>query len=58
MYVLFNLTSDPFELYNIYNETTASPTGAPLVARLKAKMDAYKRCTGESCRTAAGELLL
>jgi len=57
MYVLFNLTADPYELYNIYNETKASPAGAHFVAMLKGKLDSYKRCSGDSCRTAAGEIV-
>ena len=56
-YVLFNLTADPYELYNIYNETKASPAGAHFVAMLKGKLDSYKRCSGDSCRTAAGEIV-
>jgi hypothetical protein len=56
MYVLFNLTSDPYELENIYNETKYNG-GATLVAAMEHKLRAFVECKGSECRAAAGEAM-
>ena len=57
MHVLFNLTADPYELVNIYNQTkfNSGPVGAALVATMETKLRAFVQCKGDECRMAAGE---
>jgi hypothetical protein len=59
MHVLFNLTSDPHELENIYNETkyNGGAAGATLVAAMEQKLRAFVHCKGGECRVAAGEAM-
>ena len=47
MYQLFNLTSDPFELENLYN--ASKHTDMALLRTLKATLDAYAECWGVGC---------
>ena len=49
MRVLFNLTSDPYELHNIYNQTIASITGAALVSSMHSLLLRYNACQGKAC---------
>ena len=53
--MLFNLTADPYELRNIYNETRASVGGAQLIDELERKLRAFVTCAGAECRAAGGE---
>ena len=50
MSVLFNLSSDGYELHNIFNETKT--TNPSFVARLEKMLQAYSNCTGAECRDA------
>jgi N-acetylglucosamine-6-sulfatase len=43
-YQLFNMSSDPWELYNIYNQTDAS-----VVSALAARLRMYYPCQGSTC---------
>jgi len=47
MFELYDLQNDPYELQSIHAD--ADPA---LVEDLKAKLDALKSCTGQSCREA------
>ena len=47
MYQLFNLTSDPFELENLYNASKHADLA--LLRTLKATLDAYAGCRGAGC---------
>ena len=44
MYQLFDLTTDPYELHNVYNETDAAITTA-----LAKKLREYYPCQGVAC---------
>jgi N-acetylglucosamine-6-sulfatase len=44
---LYDLNADPYELTNVY--ASASPT---LLSDLQARLDALKRCAGETCEKA------
>lgn len=46
---LYDLGTDPHELRNVYE--TAPPE---LERRLKAQLDALRKCTAEGCRAAEG----
>ena len=47
MYQLFNLTADPFELENLYNDSKRADPA--LLGTLKATLDAYAGCRGAGC---------
>jgi hypothetical protein len=49
MYSLFNLTSDPYELRNIYNATNATLAGATLIADMHSLVRTYYTCHGQTC---------
>ena len=49
MRVLFNLTTDPYELHNIYNQTIESVQGASLVSEMNDLLMRYNNCQGQSC---------
>jgi N-acetylglucosamine-6-sulfatase len=44
---LYDLTTDPYELDNVYENTDPS-----LVEDLKARLDALRSCAGDECREA------
>ena len=49
MYSLFNLTSDPYELRNIYNATKSMPKGGALIADMQSLLRTYYGCHGQAC---------
>jgi arylsulfatase A-like enzyme len=43
---LYDMHTDPYQLQNLH----AEPDKADLIARLSARLDAFKGCSGDSCR--------